>query len=279
MTKKLKFDTLHHAQMNRKIIKKSGPTIMGILNLTPDSFSDGGAHNTLQKALKRVEEMEDEGADIIDIGGESTGPNSKKISAQEEINRIIPILKEIKKITSLPISIDTYKAEVARIAIEEGASIINDVTALRGDKKMGELIKKHKLPVIIMYSKDKTPRATLIPKNYKNVIKSIKTFLEERIEFAKKIGIKKEQIIIDPGMGAIISSIPKYSFEVIAKLNSLKTLSCPILIGISRKSFLGGDINSRDEKSAILSAIAYINGASIIRTHNIKETKLCLQQV
>lgn len=250
---------------------------MGILNLTPDSFSDGGQYNNLDNAIKRVLEMQKEGADIIDIGGESSGPGSKNISLKEELQRIIPILKVIRKITDLPISIDTYKAEVARQALEEGANIINDVTALRMDPKMGEIVKKYRCPIILMYSKDSTARTTKEAKTYQNVIKIIKNFLKKRIEFAESLGIDKSQIIIDPGMGAFISSIPKYSYEIVAKLSELKELKQPILIGISRKSFLGNPIASRDSKSAALSAIAYLNGASIIRTHNIKETLSCLQ--
>lgn len=261
----------------KDLLKKKRPLIMGILNITPDSFSDGGKFNTLKKAVKRAKQMESEGADIIDIGGESTGPDSKFISLEEELNRIIPILKIIRKNTKLPISIDTYKSEVAKQALENGANIINDVTALRGDKNMAKIAAKYACPIILMYSKDKTPRTTRKPKTYKDILKTIKTFLENRIKYAKQQGIKNSQIIIDPGMGAFISNIPKYSFEIIAKLNELKSIKLPILIGISRKSFLGGEMETRDLKSATLSAIAYLNGADIIRTHNVKTTLECLK--
>jgi dihydropteroate synthase len=249
------------------------PIYMGILNITPDSFSDGGKFNNIKKAIKQAKKLEKEGADIIDIGGESTGPNSKKISAGEEIKRVIPILKELKKKLKIPISIDTYKYEVAKKALEEGADIINDVTALRGSKKMGKLIAKYKCPIILMYSKDKTPRTTIKEKKYKDVISEIKKFLELRINYARKQGISKKNIIIDPGMGHFISKIPKYSFEVIAKLEKFKKLKCPILIGTSRKSFMGEEMNTRLNKAKVLNALACINGASIIRTHEIKEIK------
>lgn len=242
--------------------------IMGILNLTPDSFSDGGKHNTLKKALKRVKEMIKDGVDIIDIGGESTGPGSKKVSLKEEIKRTIKIIQEIRKITSLPISIDTYKAKVADEALKNGANIVNDITALRGDKNMAKIIAKHNCPVVIMYSKDKTPRTSIKAKNYQDIIRTIKNFLEKQIKYAKKHNIK--HIIIDPGMGHYISSNPKYSYEIITRLNELKELNLPILVGLSRKSFLGGQISQREEKGNALSAIAYLNGASIIRTHDIK---------
>ncbi|OGJ42551.1 dihydropteroate synthase [Candidatus Peregrinibacteria bacterium RIFCSPLOWO2_01_FULL_39_12] len=269
---------------------------MGILNVTPDSFSDGGKFNTIEKAVKRAKQIESEGANIIDIGGESTGPNSQNVSLEEELKRVIPVIKRIRKFSRLPISIDTYKSEVAAQALDAGANIINDVTALRGDKNMAKIVSKYKCPIILMYSKDKTPRTTKEKVEYKDILKTIKTFLKNRIKYAEKQGVKKSQIIIDPGMGAFISGIPKYSFEIIAKLKELKELGLPILIGISRKSFLGSDskgvanksspataghlgseIETRDSKSATLSAIAYLNGADIIRTHNIKAQRECLK--
>ncbi|MBL4694418.1 dihydropteroate synthase [Candidatus Gracilibacteria bacterium] len=244
---------------------------MGILNLTPDSFSDGGLHNTLQNALKRIEQMEADGADIIDIGAESSGPNSSAISEKEELARLIPILKAARKITKLPISIDTYKAEVARQALEEGANMINDITALRGDAKMAAVIAKHNCPVILMYSKDPTARTTIAEKEYDDVMKTISDFFTERIKYAEENGIK--QIILDPGMGHFISALPKYSFEIIERLEELKKFNKEILIGISRKSLLGGMLEERDKKGPIAESIANLNGASIIRTHNIKATK------
>lgn len=259
------------------IKKAKKPVIMGILNMTPDSFSDGAKFNNLSKALKRIKEMEQEGADIIDIGGESTGPNSKDVSLEEERKRVIPILKEALKITKLPISIDTYKSEIAEECLSLGASIINDVTALRGDKNMGKIIAKYKVPLIIMYSKDPTARTTQTEKKYKNVIETIKKFLKQQIRIAKKSGIKDSQIIIDPGMGNFISKIPKYSFEILNNLNKLKILKKPICIGASRKSFLGGKMEERDIKGEMVSAIAYLNGASIIRTHDVKGTKKLLE--
>lgn len=255
----------------KRLLKKDRPLIMGILNLTPDSFSDGGKFNNLESALKRVKEIEKEGADILDIGGESSGPNSKNVSLEEELNRVIPVLKKIRNHIKIPISVDTYKSKVARQALEEGADIINDITALRGDPKMAKVIASYKCPVILMYSKDKTARTTIKNKKYSDVIQTIKKFLQERISYAKKQGIN--QIIIDPGMGHFVSAIPKYSFEIISRLKEVKSINYPILIGISRKSFLGGQLKDRDEKALPLSTIAYLNGASIIRTHNIKETR------
>lgn len=254
-------------------MKQKKLQIMGILNITPDSFSDEGKFNTLKKAITRAKELEKQGADILDIGGESTGPGSKHISLEKELKRVIPIIKELRKNTKIPISIDTYKSEVAKQALDAGANMINDVTALRGDQKMASVVKKYKCPIILMYSKDPTPRTTVKNKKYKDIIKTIKDFLKKQISYAKKQGIKNDQIIIDPGMGQFISALPEYSYEIIARLHELKTLGYPILIGASRKSFLGGSIKSRIEKGAIVSAIAYSAGVSIIRTHDIKQTK------
>lgn len=259
-----------------QLIKQKRPLIMGILNLTPDSFSDGGKFNNLKSALKRAKEIEKQGADILDIGGEGTGPKSKNISLEEELKRVIPILKILRKHIKIPISIDTYKSEVAKQALENGADLINDVTALRGDKKMAEVIAKYGCPVILMYAKDSTARTTIKNKQYKDVIKAIKDFLKTRVKYAKKAGIKN--IIIDPGMGHFVSSLPQYSLEIISRLKELKFLKYPILIGISRKSFLGGEIKDRDKKALPLTAIAVQHGASIIRTHNVKATvKICQQ--
>ncbi len=252
--------------------------IMGILNVTPNSFSDGGKFHTLKKAIAHAKKLEKDGADIIDIGGESTGPGASPVSLKEELKRVIPIVKAIKKHTKLKISVDTYKPQVAKKSLEAGADMINDVTALRhGKEKMTKVIAKHGCPIVLMYSKDSKPHATVKQKNYTDVIKIIKDFFDKQIEFAEKHGIKREQIILDPGMGQFISAIPKYSFEIIVRLRELKSYDMPILIGISRKSFLGGEMKQRDEKGPLIETIAYINGASIIRTHNVKTTKTCLK--
>ncbi len=252
---------------------------MGVLNVTPDSFSDGGKFNSIKKALAQAKKLIKEGADILDIGGESSGPNSQNVSLAEELNRVIPIIKALRKFTEIPISIDTYKSQVAEEALKAGANIINDVTALRGDKNMAAVAKKHQCHLILMYSKDPTARTTTQETKYKDVIATIKDFLKKQLNYAVKNGIKKSNLIIDPGMGGFISMLPKYSYEILARLKELKSLKLPILIGVSRKSFLGGPIDQRDQKSAALAAIAYLNGASIIRTHNITATKECLKWI
>jgi len=250
--------------------------LMGILNTTPDSFSDGGKFVDAKSIHKRIDQMIIEGVDILDIGGESSAPNSPKVSQKEEIKRIIPALKYCNKKKFL-VSVDTYKSGTANFALQNGAQIINDVTAFRGDTKLASVIAKHNAYVVIMYSKDNSARTTRKNKTYQNVIEEIKTFLEEKIEYALTQGIAKEKIIIDPGMGAFVSKNPKPSLEILKNLEDFKPLDCPILIGASRKSFVGQildlPIQERLEGSLAAAAIAVYNGAKIIRAHDVKETK------
>lgn len=250
---------------------------MGILNVTPDSFSDGGkffrgTKLNLAQAVKSAGQMIAEGADIIDVGGESSGPGSVFVPISEELARVIPVVQAIhKKYPRVQISIDTYKAEVAREAIASGASIVNDVTGLRGDKHMAQIIADAKVPVIIMYSKDKNARTTRAKKSYKDVVRTIIDFLDERVQFAVKQGIRRNKIIIDPGMGAFISGEPKYSFEVLRRLTEFKKLRLPILVGASRKSFLPGALSERLLPTIVAHIIAVQNGATMIRVHDVKE--------
>lgn len=252
---------------------------MGILNLTPDSFSDGGEFNAPESAIARIEEMIAQGADIIDIGGESTGPGSPEVSAEEELARVKPIIDIIakKKLTDKALlSIDTYKAPIAEYALEHGFKMVNDVTALRGDPKLIDILLRYEPYVVLMYSKDPTPRTTKEPVEYDDVMASIKSFLLERVSTLVEEGFSEDNIIIDPGMGAFISSIPDYSFEVINRLEEIKLLGFPILIGISRKSCLGGKMKDRDQSSVDWSLKALKNGATIIRIHNVELMKKAL---
>lgn len=246
---------------------------MGILNITPDSFSDGGQFTEKSKIENRISKFIQDGADIIDIGGESTGPGSKDVGLDEEMNRVQPVIDYIfqQKLNKKVIfSIDTYKSEVAEYALHHGFSMVNDVTALRGDLKMVDVLMKYKPYVVLMYSKDPTPRTTTERVEYEDVIKTIKTFLTERIGFLIKAGFPKDRIIIDPGMGMFISAKPEYSFEIINRLKELTELGYPICVGVSRKSFLGGKVEERDSISAEWSLKAIKNGASIVRVHNVK---------
>ncbi len=252
---------------------------MGILNITPDSFFDGGKYFStalavlVKHASAHAKKLINAGADIIDIGGESSGPGSVNVPLEEELCRIIPVIRAFRKshdpkLRKIWISVDTYKAEVARQAFNAGANMINDVTALRGDPEMPHILVKTEMPLILIYSKDSTARTTKKKTKYKNVMRSVSNFLRERTRFALKCGIKRENIIIDPGMGAFVSAVPKYSFEILQQLHKLKKLGYPICVGPSMKSFLGGNIKDRGIPSIFAAWYAMQNGANIVRTHN-----------
>jgi len=255
--------------------------IVGILNTTPDSYFDGGQYNALSSALDRAKEMRAHGADIIEIGGQSTGPGSKDVSLDEELSRTIPIIRVIKD--SMPdsiLSIDTYVSDIAKEAIDAGVSMINDVTAGRGDSKLFAVVAKSDAKLVLMYAKDATARTTIETREYDDVIRTIHDFLLSRIEEAKKQGIEESDLIVDPGMGHFISAEPAYSFEVIRRLQELTTLA-PIFISPSRKSFLAGPSNLPPEDrlpATIAASIACVNnGASYVRTHDVRETNNALQ--
>ncbi|MFC1731725.1 dihydropteroate synthase [candidate division KSB1 bacterium] len=248
------------------------PKIMGILNVTPDSFSDGGKYLETKDCELRIRQLIEEAADIIDIGGESTGPGSEDVSFEDEMKRVKPVIDyvtENKLTEKVLFSIDTYKSEIAGYALEHGFQMVNDVTALRGDPNMIDVLVKYQPYVVLMYSKDSTPRTTTESMEYDDVIATIKTFLLDQISQLVQAGFPEDKIIIDPGMGMFISANPKYSFEIIERLKELRQLGYPVCIGVSRKSFLGGNIEERDQISAEYSLKAIQNGASIIRTHNV----------
>lgn len=252
------------------------PLIMGIVNITPDSFSDGDVDYKTKDYGLRIRQMISDGADIIDAGGESTGPGSLAVSLNEEMSRVKPVIDYVYEegLTEKAVfSIDTYKSEVAEYALKHGFSIVNDVTAFRGDTAMVDVLLKYKPYVVLMYSKDVTSRTTKEAVQYDDVIALIKTFLLERISILVRAGFPEDKIIIDSGMGMFVSADPKYSFEIIERLGELKALGYPILIGVSRKSFLGGSIKERDAVSAQHSKKAIENGASIVRVHDVKSMK------
>ncbi len=253
--------------------------IMGILNITPDSFSDGNQYLRVKDYELRTKQLISSGVDIIDVGGESTGPGSSYVSIDEELNRVKPVIDFIykNKLTDKVIfSIDTYKSEVAEYALEHGFKMVNDVTALRSDPKIIDILVKYKPYVVLMYSKDNTPRTTIESVEYDDVIASIKTFLIDQISTLVQSGFPEEKIIIDPGMGMFVSANPKYSFEIIDRLHELKQLGYPILVGVSRKSFLGGKVEERDSISAEHSKKALQNGADIVRVHNVEIMKFSI---
>jgi len=249
----------------------STPKIMGILNVTPDSFSDGNKY--ISNFEFRISNFIEDDVDIIDVGGESTGPGSLDVSLEEELSRVKPVIDYISdnRLTDKVLfSIDTYKSEVAKYGLAHGFKMVNDVTALRGDPKMIDVLVQYQPYVVLMYSKDNTPRTTTESVEYDDVIAGIKTFLIERISVLVSAGFPEEKIIIDPGMGMFVSANPKYSYEIIERLSELKQLGYPILVGVSRKSFLGGKVEDRDGKSIEYSKKVIQNGANIVRMHEVK---------
>jgi dihydropteroate synthase len=248
--------------------------IMGILNVTPDSFSDGGLYFEKDKAIEHGLRMISEGADIIDVGGESTRPGSEPIPAEEELKRILPIISGLRKHTKSLISVDTSKSEVALGAIAEGADIINDISALRNDPKMISIAVQTDSPVILMHMKG-SPKTMQRDPHYENVLMEIKSFLEEKIEFAVKNGLKREKIIIDPGIG--FGKRFEDNLTLIRNLNDFATLNQPILVGISRKSFLGKILDlppgEREEGTIASAIISIIQGAHILRVHEVAPIK------
>ncbi len=248
--------------------------IMGILNLTPDSFYDGGRYLQKEKAIKQAINMVNAGADIIDIGGESTRPGAKRISAKEEINRVIPVLKAIRNKIKIPISVDTYKSETAEAALSEGADIINDISGLRFDKNMAKIIAKHNAGVVIMHIKG-TPKTMQINPVYNDLITEIKDYIEKSIKIALENGIDFNKIIIDPGIG--FGKRIEDNYIIINKIKEFKIFKRPILIGLSRKSLIGKILNQPPEErlygTLILNGISILNGANIIRVHDVMEHK------
>ena len=252
--------------------------IMGILNVTPDSFYDGGWHFDSVNAQKRIEEMIAEGAEIIDIGGESTRPGSKPVSVKEELERVIPAIEFIKNISDIPISIDTQKAEVARKAVEAGACVVNDVGGLRNDD-MISLIAELQIPVIIMHMQG-TPENMQKNPQYADTVQDIKNWLEERINAAEMAGIKRSNIIVDPGIG--FGKNLKHNLEILGGLRKLN-MAGGVLLGASRKSFIGfltgADDSDRLTGSLASAMIGATEGVDLVRVHDVKETKKAIETI
>ena len=257
-----------------KVIELLHPVVMGILNVTPDSFSDGGKFYSEEKALEHAREMVGQGADIIDFGGESTRPGAKPVQPSEEISRIVPIIKKLSSDISVPISVDTRKAVVACAALDAGASIVNDISAL-GDPKMAKVVCEYNAGIVLMHIHGKPQTMQKNPLDEKVVVEKVKKELQNRIDFAIQSGIKKNKIVIDPGIG--FGKTFKANEVLIKKLDEFLELGFPILIGASRKRFIGEITGQPSEKrlagSIAVNVIAYQNGASIIRTHDVQETK------
>ena len=252
------------------------PFIMGIVNVTPDSFSDGGSYFSPEQAVAHGLRLAEEGADIIDIGGESTRPGAALVSAAEETERVLPVIAALAANIDVPLSIDTTKAEVACKALAAGAEIVNDVSALRFDPEMGDVVAAARVPVVLMHMRG-TPRTMQYDIHYQSLIDDIREFLEERIEYAVSVGIALENIIIDPGIG-FGKSIEQDNLSILKNLAAFTALGRPILVGTSRKGFigklLGTPVHEREEGTAATVAIAIYNGAHMVRVHDVKSMKM-----
>lgn len=254
---------------DKELILGERTLVMGILNITPDSFSDGGKYNNIEAALKQAEKLIDDGADIIDIGGESTRPGHIQISSEEEITRVVPVIERIKKELNPIISIDTYKYDVAEAAIKAGADIVNDIWGLQYDNgEMAEIVKKYDVPLIAMHNQnDEIYR--------EDIMDSLKKFFDKTYEIAKKYGIDKEKIILDPGLG--FGKNVEQNIELMSKLEIL-CANAPVLLGASKKRFIGKLLNDllfdeRVEGTVATTVIGIQKGVSIVRVHNVLENK------
>ncbi|WP_051172976.1 dihydropteroate synthase [Thermodesulfobacterium hveragerdense] len=255
---------------------KACPYFMGVLNVTPDSFSDGGRFFGLKEAVLRAKELIEEGADIIDIGGESTRPFSEPITEEEELKRVVPVVKAIREeLPDVVISVDTYKSRVAEESLKAGASMINDISAGCFDQRMVEVVKDFDCPYVIMHIKG-TPKTMQENPQYKDVVKEVKEFLQNRIEFLVKKGISVEKIIVDPGLG--FGKNFEHNLEILKRLDEFYSLERPILLGHSRKSFIGKVLNKlnpldREGGTVGFSVWSSLRGVQFLRVHRVDLNK------
>lgn len=265
----------------KRILDLSSRTyLMGVLNVTPDSFCDGGRFSDPKKAITQALLMAEQGADIIDVGGESSRPGADSVSVEEELARVLPVIQELVKEIDLPLSIDTCKSQVARAALDAGAAMINDISALRFDPEMKRVAKDYDVPVVLMHIKG-TPKNMQENPLYGNVIKEISDYLAQSLEMAREAGIDEDKLVVDPGIG--FGKKAEHNLEIVKNLKALAHLGKPILIGLSRKSFIGKvldlPLEERLEGSLAALAVAIVNGANILRVHDVKESKRVARMV
>lgn len=267
-----------HTDLNlprNRSLRLDRPRLVGILNVTPDSFSDGGRFVGLQAALERATMMVAQGADMIDIGGESTRPGAAAVPEDIERERVVPIIAALREVSDIPISIDTYKSAVARAALEAGADVVNDISALRFDAAMAEVVAEHEVPVILMHMLGE-PRSMQQNPQYDNCIKQIAAFFEERIAFAETAGIQRARIILDPGIGFGKRLVD--NLDILGHLEALRRFQLPLLVGASRKSFIkmvhdtGNGADSRIGGSLATALIAARQQVAFLRVHDIAPT-------
>jgi dihydropteroate synthase len=255
--------------------------IMGVINVTPDSFSDGGKFYSLERAKQQAASLVEDGADILDIGGESTRPFSEPVTLEEELRRVIPVIRKIRETSDCLISVDTVKAEVAEAALREGADIINDISALRFDPRMADVASACEAPVVLMHMKG-TPKDMQVDPYYEDVVVEVRGFLEKRMAWADSKGIAKKNMLIDPGIG--FGKSFKDNLVLINRLDEFTELGVPVMVGVSRKAFLGaitGIEGAGDRDIATMGAIAAsaMKGANLVRVHNVALTRQVLQVV
>ncbi len=252
--------------------------IMGVLNVTPDSFSDGGMYFDKEYAVARALKMQEQGADIIDIGGESMRPGARTVPAKEECRRVIPVIKELARKIKVPISVDTTKSEDAREALDAGASMVNDVSGLRKDRGIAKLVSRRKAAIVLMHMKG-TPATMQDDPVYKDLIGEICSSLRESIETAKAAGIGDDSIVIDPGIG--FGKTVEHNLAILRRLREFRSLGCPVMVGPSRKRFIGRIAGAREDErqfgTAASVALSVQNGADIVRVHDVKQMKQALQ--
>jgi dihydropteroate synthase len=254
------------------------PVLMGVLNVTPDSFSDGGEFFGVEPAVAQAEKMFDEGAQVIDVGGESTRPGSDPVSPEEELRRVLPVIQAM--LSTRPdsiVSIDTYRSSVAEAALDAGAGAVNDVTAL-GDPRMAGLMAERGCPIILMHMLGE-PKSMQQHPRYEDVVREVRDFLAERAQQALRAGVELQNIILDPGIG--FGKTPEHNLKLLKRLDSLVELGFPVLVGVSRKSFLGKITGSEDPKSRLFGTVAanvlaYERGASLFRVHDVRANKEAL---
>ena len=245
--------------------------VMGILNVTPDSFSDGGSYTSIDKAMEQTEKMIQQGADIIDVGGESTRPVHVQIGDEEEIKRVVPVIREIKKKFDIPVSIDTYKSAVAKAALEAGADLLNDIWGFRYDEKMAELAAEYDVPVCLMHNRDNL--------DYDDFMEDVKKDLQISLDIAEKYGVKKENIMLDPGVG--FGKTYEQNLMVMNHLEEIVDMGYPVLLGTSRKSVIGLTldlpVDEREEGTLATSVLGAIKGCQFVRVHDVEKNVRALK--
>lgn len=252
--------------------------LMGVLNVTPDSFSDGGRYFDPARAVARGIELAEQGADIIDIGAESTRPGARPVSAREEMERLLPVIRGLRRAVAAPISVDTYKAEVAKAALDEGADLVNDISALRFDPAMASVVAAERVPVALMHMQG-SPRTMQQSPAYRDVVLEVKEFLAERVRFALDAGVSPQGIIIDPGIG--FGKNLDHNLALLRGLAELASLGRPVLVGPSRKTFIGKLLGSgpeeRLEGTLAAAVAAVLAGANMVRVHDMREARRAIR--